>query len=184
MPAIRLPEVTMTKPSDAHIRPGTEADLPQIMELIRELAAYELEPDAVDTSIEELRQDGFGKGHRWYELVVAEGDAGRLLGMALCTYMYSTWKGRTLYLEDLIVRESARRQGLGRRLMDAVMARARRLGVRRVQWQVLDWNEPAIRFYEALGAAFDGGWSNVKFEDESIRLYESAGPASPEPPDE
>lgn len=143
-----------------HIRPGTPADLPAALRLIQELAAYEREPDAVVTTVESMQRDGFGPA-RVFEFMVAEAEnGGPLVGLALYFPAYSTWKGRMLYLEDLVVTEAARGQGVGQRLFDAVVAEARRQGATRLRWQVLDWNTPAIRFYERYGASIASEWLN------------------------
>lgn len=145
------------------IRPGISADLPAVLTLIQELAIYERAPDAVVTTIESMTHDGFGPA-RVFEFLVAEAADGALLGLALYFPAYSTWKGRMLYLEDLIVTEDARGQGLGLLLFDGVVAEARRQGAQRIRWQVLDWNAPAIRFYERLGAHLDPEWVNGTLE--------------------
>lgn len=150
-------------PAPTHIRPGTPADLPAVLALIQELAIFERAPDAVVTTVETMMRDGFGPA-RVFGFLVAEAPAGELLGLALYFPAYSTWKGRMLYLEDLIVTEAARGQGLGQQLFAAVVAEARRQGARRVRWQVLDWNTPAIRFYERLGAHLDPEWINGTLE--------------------
>ncbi len=150
--------------SVALIRPGTPADLPAALALIQELAIYERAPDAVVTTVETMTRDGFGP-NRVFEFLVAEQQAdGALLGIALYFPAYSTWKGRMLYLEDLVVTEAARGQGIGQLLFDAVVAEARRQGACRLRWQVLDWNAPAIRFYERQAAALDPEWLNGTLE--------------------
>ncbi len=148
-------------PQPAHrIRRGTTADLPAALALIQELAVYERAPEAVVTTVESMTRDGFGPD-RVFDFLLAEATAsGQLLGLALFFPAYSTWKGRMLYLEDLVVTEAARGHGLGLRLFEAVVAEARRQGAVRLRWQVLDWNEPAIRFYQRLGAHLDPEWLN------------------------
>jgi GNAT superfamily N-acetyltransferase len=143
-----------------HIRAGVPADLPAVLALIQELAVYERAPDAVVTTVESMTRDGFG-ADRVFEFLVAEDTAsGALLGLALYFPAYSTWKGRMVYLEDLVVTEAARGRGIGQHLIDAVIAEARRQGAQRLRWQVLDWNDPAIRFYQRLGAHLDPEWLN------------------------
>ncbi len=148
------------------IRPGTAADLPAALTLIQELAVYERAPDAVVTTVESMTTDGFGP-NRIFEFLVAEPapdddgpSPGPLLGLALYFPAYSTWKGRRLYLEDLVVTEAARGQGIGRLLFEAVIAEARRQGATGLRWQVLEWNEPAIGFYQRYGAHLDPEWLN------------------------
>lgn len=144
---------------EAHVRPGTAADLPAALDLIRELALYERAPEAVVTTVESMTRDGFGP-NRVFDFLVAEQE-GRVVGIALYFPVYSTWKGRMLYLDDLVVTESARGAGIGKLLFDAVVAEARRQGATRLRWQVLDWNAPAIRFYERYGATMDPEWLNA-----------------------
>ncbi len=146
------------------IRSGTPADLPATLALIQELAIYERAPDAVVTTIESMTRDGFG-ADRVFEFLVAEDLATeKLLGLALYFPAYSTWKGRMLYLEDLVVTEAARGRGVGLQLFEAVVTEARRQGAQRLRWQVLDWNEPAIRFYKRLEAQLDPEWLNGTLE--------------------
>ena len=163
MPAL-MPALMPAPPAAGpRIRPGTPDDLPAALTLIQELAVFERAPDAVVTTVETMTRDGFGV-NRVFEFLVAEAPDGQLLGLALYFPTYSTWKGRMLYLEDLIVTEAARGQGLGLALFEAVVTEARRQNARRVRWQVLDWNAPAIRFYERLGAHLDPEWLNCTLE--------------------
>ncbi|MDO8969682.1 MAG: GNAT family N-acetyltransferase [Saprospiraceae bacterium] len=140
------------------IRPATEADIPSIHALVYELAVYEKEPEAVFTTPEEYLED-FRNG--LFESHVAEID-GKIVGMTLFFMMYSSWKGKMLYLDDFVVNESYRRFGIGQMLYDAFMAEGQRRGCRLVKWQVLDWNEPAINFYKKNEAIIETGWWNVK----------------------
>lgn len=142
------------------IRKGTKADIPAAHALIKELATYEREPDAVVTTVESMERDGFGE-RPLFEFFVAELD-GEVVGMALYFYTYSTWKGKTLYLEDLVVTEKHRCKGIGRMLFDVLFAEAKAQKVLRMAWQVLDWNEPAIAFYKSLDAELDGEWVNCR----------------------
>ena len=112
-------------------------------------------------SQEQLFEDGFGE-NPCYELFVADSDAAGVVGIALYFYNYSTWKGKFLYLEDLVVAEAHRGNGLGKMLLDALVKEAKANGANRVGWQVLDWNEPAIKFYESLGSSLDNGWINCR----------------------
>ena len=152
------------------IRPGTVDDLPQVLILIQELAAFEREPDAVETTLESMQQDGFGE-RPVFEFFVAEDDQ-KIVGLALYFYCYSTWKGKCIYLEDLIVTETYRGRGLGRRLLDRVVTKAKEENAKRVVWQVLDWNTPAIAFYESLGAARLPEWITCRLTEEQIREYQ------------
>ncbi len=155
-----------------HIRPGTADDLPQALSLIQELATFEREPDAVEATVESMRVDGFGE-RPVFEYFVAE-TSDEIVGLALYFYSYSTWKGKCLYLEDLIVTESHRGQGIGRRLLDRIVAQAKVSESKRVVWQVLDWNEPAIAFYKSLGASLLSEWITCRLTNEQIHNYKPA----------
>lgn len=154
------------------LRRGQETDLPRVLALIQELAAYEREPDAVTNTLDMMRHDGFGPTPIFGFFVLESGDD--LIGLALFYTAYSTWKGRMLYLEDLVVTEAARRGGYGRLLFDAVVAEAQRTGAQRMKWQVLDWNEPAIAFYKKLGATIESEWLNGNLSAEELRTYQFA----------
>lgn len=149
------------------LRRGRETDLPQVLTLIRELAEYERAPEAVTNTLEAMRRDGFGPAPI-FGFFVLETPDGRLVGLALYYTAYSTWKGRMLYLEDLVVTEAARRGGFGRLLFEAVVAEARATGAQRLKWQVLDWNEPAITFYRKLGANIESEWLNGNLTAEQL----------------
>jgi GNAT superfamily N-acetyltransferase len=140
------------------IRQATLADIPMIFSLVEELALYEKAPEAVITTVEIYERD-FNAGI--FEAVVAEKDD-EIIGMALYYMAYSTWKGRMLYLEDFVVRESSRRFGAGQMLFDAYVAIAKEKGATIVKWQVLDWNEPAVKFYEKNNAIIEKEWWNGK----------------------
>lgn len=140
------------------IRKGTVEDIPGVYSLVEELAVYEKAPDEVVTTPEEyveLLEDGL------FELIVAEAE-GEIVGMALYYFTFSTWKGKMLYLEDFVVRQNQRGKGIGQAVFDAVVEEARRTNCAMMKWQVLDWNEPAIRFYDKYQAVFDKGWWNGK----------------------
>ena len=144
---------------NTNIRKATAADCEHLLELVKELARYEHAPDEVTVSLDEFIEAGFGD-HPVWEAFVAEVD-GRIVGMSLFYIRYSTWKGRRLYLEDIVVTEHMRGKGLGKRLFDATWQLCQHRGYSGMVWQVLEWNEPAIRFYEKYGATFDGEWINV-----------------------
>jgi len=154
------------------LRRGQESDLPRVLALIQELAEFEREPDAVTNTLDMMRHDGFGPAPIFGFFVLESGDD--LIGLALFYTAYSTWKGRMLYLEDLVVTEAARRGGYGRQLFDAVVAEAQRTGAQRMKWQVLDWNEPAIAFYKKLGASIEGEWLNGNLSADELRAYRFA----------
>ena len=155
--------------NNLEVRPATPEDMDEVLELIRELAIFEREPDAVELTREDLVRDGFDQTPRFTCFVgVAEG---RVQGMALCYPRYSTWKGLVIHLEDLIVTESTRGQGLGSALLTAVIRHAREEGARRVSWEVLDWNDPAIEFYEGRGARVLRDWDVVQLDAQGIETY-------------
>ena len=151
------------------IRPGTKEDMPAVLELIRELAAFEREPDAVVVTVDELVKDGFGQDPLFYTLVAETGDG--IIGMALFYYRYSTWKGKTIHLEDLIVKQDQRGTGAGSALYKEVIKFAKKEGVRRVEWVVLNWNTHAIEFYERSGAAILQDWLTVQMNEEGITKF-------------
>lgn len=152
------------------IRPGKPADVSAALGLVRELAKYEKEPHAVLVSEAEMLDCGFGP-NKLFDFFVAELD-NNIVGLALFFEHYSTWTGRCIHLEDLYVQPQHRRLGIGKQLMDAVIATAHKRNVRRMQWQVLDWNEPAINFYKKLHARLDGEWINCQLN--STQLAELA----------
>ena len=141
------------------LRAAIKEDCPQLMDLIKELAIYEKEPDAVTVSMEHFVDSGFGANPVWWA-VVAEVD-GKVVGCALYYIRYSTWKGQRMYLEDLIVNEAWRGKGIGKALLDELIQIAKDKGYSGIMWQVLDWNEPAINFYKKYNANFDNEWINV-----------------------
>lgn len=151
------------------VRKGIKSDLPQVLELIHELAVYEKAAHEVEITLEQLEQDGFGE-KPVYEFFVAEDD-GKIVGIALYYFRYSTWKGKAVYLEDLVVRESKRGKGYGQLLLDAIIHEAKRTNSKQVRWQVLDWNEPAIKFYKKLGADLDEEWINCTLTSDQIKAY-------------
>lgn len=141
------------------IRKAKEADCEAMLLLIKELASYEKQPDAVTVSMEEFVTSGFGANPVWGAFV-AERHA-NIVGIALYYIRYSTWKGRRLYLEDLIVTDTERGAGIGKMLLDETIAFAKEQGYSGMMWQVLDWNEPALNFYKKYNADFDSEWVNV-----------------------
>lgn len=144
------------------VRKGTADDVPQVFELVRELALYEKAPEQVTNTPEMMLHDGFGP-EPIFGLFVAEVD-GRVVGISLYYYRYSTWKGKRLYLEDIVVTESMRGYGLGKQLFDATVEEAKNTQCTGMMWQVLDWNEPAIQFYKKYGTRFDEGWINCHLD--------------------
>lgn len=180
------------------IRPAEPRDVPAMLALVKELAAFEKEPDAVTVTEAEMLEAGFGKKPVWFgwvaegqvdgcQLPVGSGGAGGspdnqhlttgnehlttdnpILGMALCYERYSTWKGRRLYLEDIIVTEAARGRRIGEKLFMACVRHAVAKNYSGMLWQVLDWNKDAIRFYERFGAKYSSEWLNGSLEREQL----------------
>lgn len=150
-----------------NIRKGKPSDCRRVLELITELAVYEKEPDAVEVDLQQLIEDGFGEDPA-YDLLIGEID-GKVEGMALYYMKYSTWKGRALYLEDLVVTEASRGKGLGLGLFKAVIQEAYDRSAGRMEWQVLDWNQAAIDFYKGMGASIEEDWLNGRFSREQIK---------------
>lgn len=153
------------------IRRSKKEDMPQVHKLIKELAEFEKEEDAVEVTISDLQNDGFGKQPA-FECFVAEINK-KIEGIALVYFRYSTWKGKVLHLEDLIVSEHARGTGMGTALLDEVVKYGNNLGVKRINWEVLDWNEPAITFYEKKGANVKRDWDVVHLSEQGIKDYMS-----------
>ena len=140
------------------IRKAVRKDCVRMMELIQELATYEKAPDEVTVSLEHFEASGFGANPVWWSFV-AEAQ-GVVIGMALYYVRYSTWKGQRMYLEDILVTEDMRGQKIGSQLMDVLIVEAKEKGFKGMNWQVLDWNEPAINFYKKYNANFDPEWVN------------------------
>jgi GNAT superfamily N-acetyltransferase len=151
------------------IRKGQKNDMPAVLELIRELAHFEKEPDAVVVTVSELERDGFGADPLFYTLVAEE--EGQIIGMALFYYRYSTWKGKTIHLEDLIVTETKRGTGAGGALYKEVIKFGKTQGVRRIEWAVLNWNQHAIDFYERSGATVFDDWRTVQMDEAGITKF-------------
>ncbi len=153
------------------IRSGTPGDLPRTLELIRELAEFEKEPEAVTTTVESMLEDGFGK-RPVFGFFVAEVDQD-IVGISVYYYRYSTWRGTCIYLEDLIVTESHRGSGIGKLLFDRTVQKAKDDNCNGVSWQVLDWNKPAIDFYEKYSAKIEGQWMNCSLSKRQVEQFES-----------
>lgn len=151
------------------IRKFRKEDLPQILELIQELAAFEKEPDAVIVDVDILEKEGLSE-HPLFTCFVAEVN-NRIEGMALVYFRFSTWKGRTVHLEDLIVRKDKRGTGLGSALYEKVIEYALEQGVKRCEWVVLDWNTPAIEFYERSGANILSDWHLVQMDEMAMKKF-------------
>lgn len=150
-------------------RLAVKEDMAQVWQLIKELAVFEKEPEAVEILPSDLVEHGFGDNPEFVCFVIEDDE--RIFGMALVYPRYSTWKGKALHLEDLIVSENYRGQGYGTVLLDAVVKYGSDLGVNRISWEVLDWNEDAIVFYESKGAKVMRDWDVVQLNKEAITNY-------------
>jgi ribosomal protein S18 acetylase RimI-like enzyme len=152
-----------------NIRKGTEADVPAMFKLVKELALFEKAPEAVVNDEAQMILDGFGPDPIYKVFVAEDDNTKEVIGMCLYYMAYSTWKGKLLYLDDLIVTESYRRSGAGRLLLNEFIKEADRLGVKQVRWHVLDWNQPAIDFYTKYGVDFDAEWIKCALTREEIQ---------------
>lgn len=158
----------MTIALDLQIRPAEVRDVPEIAALIRELALYEKEPQAAIATEADLLRHGFGP-EPYFRCLMAE-TQGRVAGFALYFFQYSTWEGRpALYLEDLFVREAFRKRGIGSALFERLAQVAVERNCTRFQWECLDWNQPALDFYETVGAQVLREWLNLRVTGEALQ---------------
>jgi len=151
------------------IRKATLDDMGEVLELISQLAVFEKEPNAVEITEEDLKNKGFGRNAE-FSCFVAEVDL-KVIGIALVYTRFSTWKGTVLHLEDLIVSKKMRGLGVGSALLDKVVSHGAQLGVKRICWEVIDWNTLAIDFYERKGAQVMRDWNVVQLDDKGIKNY-------------
>ncbi len=156
-------------PMKVLIRKSVESDMVEVIRLIHELASFEEEPNAVEIDANKLVEDGF-TSKKLFQCFVAEVE-NAIVGMALIYPRYSTWKGSVLHLEDLIVTEKFRSKGVGTKLLTAVIQYGHQLGVKRISWEVIDWNEGAIKFYESKGAKVMRDWDVVQLSESGIKNY-------------
>jgi GNAT superfamily N-acetyltransferase len=156
------------------IRAAVREDVGTILGFIKALAVYEREPDAVEATEEALLEHGFG-AQPYFECVIAECD-GAAAGFAFYFFDYSTWLGKPgLYLEDLFVDPAFRGKGIGKALLERLAGIALERGCARMKWEVLDWNEPAIEFYRAMGAEFLDAWRNVRVSGDALKRLAGVG---------
>ena len=152
-----------------NIRKGEKKDMKAVLDLIQELATFEKEPNAVVVSVADLERDGFGDYPLFHTFVAQQN--GDIVGMALYYYRYSTWKGKTIHLEDLIVKEKMRGSGLGFALYSKIIEQGKTDKVRRIEWAVLDWNTPAIDFYIKSGAKVLDDWRVTQMDELGISNF-------------
>lgn len=136
-------------------------DMEAVHRLVRELADFEQASEAVHTDAIQFEKDGYGE-NPWFVCLVAEHVSAGVVGIALGYRAYSTWRGKMMYLDDLVVASAFRQQGIGKALLTRFISLAKSEGAKMVKWQVLEWNQPAIRLYELVGASFDGAWVDCK----------------------
>lgn len=151
------------------IRKGEERDFPQILALIQELADFEKAPQEVTNSVEQMQKD-----KDYFEFFVAE-ENNEIVAMALYFFAYFTWKGKSLYLDDLYVKEEHRGSGIGSKLLKKIFEVAKEENVDRLRWQVLDWNKPAVDLYDKIGATLDKEWINCDFDRAGITNFLKKG---------
>lgn len=157
--------------TDILIRKGIAADLPSVHALVRELALFEKAPEEVETTAAQYELDAFGE-QAFFEFFVAESSPEGIVGIAFFYFGYSTWKGKILYLDDLVITEKWRRKGIGSLLMDQLVRYGLENEVRQLRWQVLDWNDPAIRMYEKIGANLSGEWINCSLSRAQMEQWQ------------
>lgn len=152
-----------------HLRVAVKADCGRLLELVNELAVYERAPEEVTVTLQEFEDAGFGQKPVW-KAFVAEVD-GLVVGFALYYVRFSTWKGCRLYLEDFLVTEAMRGRNIGKLLFDRIIQEAQELGFNGMSWQVLDWNDPAINFYNKYNAAIEAGWLNASLSKQQLLTF-------------
>jgi len=141
------------------IRPATEADFEAILDLIKKLALFEKAPEKVSNTVEQMKGE-----QKYFQAWVAEKSDGEIIGFALFYYVYYTWVGKSLYLDDLYVKEAYRGHKIGSKLLDKVIEIGKQNACKRIRWQVLNWNTPAVDFYKKIGANLDNEWINCDLE--------------------
>ena len=151
---------------DITIRKGVKTDLSAVLGLIKELAEFENARDQVTITLEDLEKDGFGE-NPWYWFLVAE-KGNKIVGLSFYWIRYSTWKGKFLFLEDFVIKEEYKRQGIGSKLFEETIKICKKLNLNGMIWQVLDWNTPAINFYKKYNADISKDWLNGKLTKKQI----------------
>mgnify|MGYP000179805164 CR=1 FL=1 len=154
---------------DFIVRSGQKEDMQSVLDLITELAVFEKEPNAVEITVEDLLRDGFSENPQ-FKIFVAEQE-NSIIGIALFYERYSTWKGKTIHLEDLIVTKEKQKIGAGKALYTAVLKYAYDNNYNRVAWEVIDWNTNAVEFYKSTGATYLNDWSVVQMNKENLAKF-------------
>jgi len=149
-----------------NIRKASESDFPEILSLIMELASFEKAPDKVTNTVEQMKQE-----KKYFHCFVAETKTGEIVGIALYFFAYYTWVGKSLYLDDIYIKESFRKQKIGSALLRKIFEIANAENCKRVRWQVLNWNESAIQMYKKSGAEIDDEWLNCSFDSDGIKNF-------------
>ena len=163
---IFAPSEYMNLEMEVYIRKAVKKDMVSVLDLITELAIYEKQEEQVQTTVADLERDAFGKNPLFHVLLAEK--EGVLAGMVFYYYGYSTWKGKMLYIDDIVVTERFRRFGVGQALFDYMRGEARRESANQIRFHVLNWNEPAVKFYKKNGVVFDDEWIQCKLEKENI----------------
>jgi len=175
----------MTKSPEFNLRPATPADIPQILQFIRDLATYEREPDAVVATEADLLRDGFSEARR-FDCIIADWTHSGLstpAGFVLYFYNYSTWRGHTgIYVEDIYVSPEYRGKGIGKALLTRVAAIAVEQGCPRLEWSVLDWNQPSIDFYHQVGAVMKSEWKGMQISGDALSALATQASVLPDGP--
>ncbi|NNC95476.1 MAG: GNAT family N-acetyltransferase [Chitinophagales bacterium] len=153
------------------IREGKATDVRSILTLVKELAEYEKAPEEVINTEEQMLKDGFGDNPIFSVLIAEDSTNKDVVGIALFYTAYSTWKGRMIYLDDIVVSRAHRRRGIGKILIEALFKIASQQGAKMMRWQVLDWNQPAIEFYKTYGVKFDEGWINCGIYEQQLSKF-------------
>lgn len=155
------------------VRQATKEDMPGVLALIKQLAEYEKEPDAVIISVQDLEENGFGK-NQIFNCYIAEAE-GKIRGISLFYFRFSTWKGKTVHLEDIVIEKAYRGYGMGTTLFKKTLEFAAKHKVKRIEWVVLDWNTPAVNFYKKAGATVFEKWNTVQIEEDAYLKYLGVG---------
>ena len=153
--------------NNTQIRQGKPDDIPELLKLIKELAIFEKAESEVIMTEKQLMEDGFG-ANKQFDFIVAESD-NSIQGIALYFYKFSTWKGKVIHLEDLIVKQNLRQNGIVTLLFEAILEIAKKEKAYRMEWQVLDWNEPAIKFYDKYKTEYGNEWLNARLNYEQLQ---------------